>query len=386
MPRAAVLQCMKLRGWVIAGCFLLLAVHYTTTSPPPEPTGQETGVWRGVVSSVTARGAMVSGLWVSSPELAANVDRGDSLMVMGYRRGMYISPWSVRMKPARDFFHSARRALNDRFAEVIPDSQALGISTALILGSRGRVPVSAARAFQLSGTAHLLALSGMHTGIVAGFILLLSRLLFGRRPIGAFSAVAAIAIFVALSGGRASTVRAGIMAGTVILWTALRGGRVHPLSVWCLALLPAVIDSSILSDAGAQMSYGSVLALILLARSWKGLIGKVLTPLWAGVVVITALAPLSASIYGTVNPAGAVSTVLSIPVMTAVMALGALAATGSGSGLLAWLCGRWLWILGLFTGLNLEVVPDRSLLVVWLSLMGVLFVMKRLKNFDKRFR
>jgi competence protein ComEC len=304
-------------------------------------------------------------------------------MVLGYRRGMYITPWSIRMKPARGIFHQAGRALLDRFTRSIPDSLALGLSTAVLLGARGRVPPSAAQAFQLSGTAHLLALSGMHTGIVAGFILLASRLLFGRRVIGAISAVAAIAVFVAVTGGRASTIRAGIMAGTVILWKAFHGGRVHPLSVWCVALVPAALDTALLSDAGAQMSYGAVLSLILLARSWKGLIGKIITPFWAGVVVITALAPVSLSVYGTLNPAGAVSTVLSVPLMTAVMALGALAAAGMGSGLLAWLCGRWLWLLGLFTGLSVRVVPNPF---VWLFLILALYVVKGLGNFDKRFR
>jgi len=385
-PPWAVLHIMRLRGWVIGACFLLLALHYSTASPPPEPAGRESGVWRGEVSTVSARGAMVSGLWVSSAELAANVDRGDSLMVLGYRRGMYITPWSVRVKPAGGPFHRMRRAILARFTRSVSDSLALGISTAVILGARGLVPVSAARAFQLSGTAHLLALSGMHTGIVAGFILLVSRLLFGKRLAGAILAVAAIAVFVALTGARASTTRAGIMAGAAILWTALRGGRVHMLSVWCIALLPAAIDRSLLSDAGAQMSYGAVLSLILAARSWKGPIGKVLTPVWAGVVVITALAPLSASVYGTVNPAGAVGTVLSLPLMTAVMALGVPAAAGLGSGLLEWLCGRWLWILGFFTGFGIEVVPDASMLMPWLALVGVLFVVKGLGNFDKRFR
>lgn len=336
-----------------------------------------------MVSTVTARGALVSGLWVSSPELSANVERGDSLMVLGCRRGMYITPWSIRMKPASGIFHRARRALVGRFTRSIPDSLALGLSTALILGARGRVPVSAARTFQLSGTAHLLALSGMHTGIVAGFILLASRLLFGRRHMGAIVAVASIAVFVAVTGGRASTVRAGIMAATVILWKAFHGGRVHALSVWCMALFPAALDPSLLSDAGAQMSYGAVLSLILLARSWNGPVGKLLTPFWAGVVVIIALAPLSLHVYGTVNPAGAVSTVLSVPVMTAVMALGALAATGAGSGILAWLCKGWLWLLGLFTGFAFEAHPSP---VAWFFLVFVLFVVKRLVNFRKRFR
>lgn len=377
---------MRLRGWVIAACFFLLALHYCTVSAPVEPAGCERGVFRGVVSTVSARGAMISGLWVSSPELAASVDRGDSLLVLGIRRGSRISPWSIRTKPARGLFHRARRALIDRFARTIPDSLALGVSTALILGARGRVPLQAARTFQLSGTAHLLALSGMHTGIVAGFLLAATRLLFGRRAFGAVAAVISTAAFVALTGGRASTVRAGIMAGTAILWSAFRGGRVHPLSVWCLALLPAALDRRVLSDAGAQMSYGAVLSLILLARSWKGPAGRIFTPFWAGIVVITTLAPLSVSVYGGLNPAGAASTVISLPLMTIVMALGVLAPVGLGSGLLSWICGAWLRVLGLFAGFTLEVETCGAFWGTWSVLVVLLFVVKASRNFAGRFR
>lgn len=377
---------MKLRSHVIAACFFMLALHYATTSPSPGPAGYERGVWRGVVSTVSARGAMLSGLWVSSPELAACVDRGDSLLVLGDRRGMYITPWSLRVKPATGVFPSARRALVNRFARCIPDSLALGISTALMLGSRGRVPLYAARAFQLSGTAHLLALSGMHTGIVAGFILGLARLLFGRRPAGSVAAVLSIALFVALTGGRASTVRAGMMAGMAILWKAFRGGSVHPLSVWCIALFPAALDPAVLSDTGAQMSYGAVLSLILLGRSWNGVAGKVLTPLWAGIVVIATLAPLSSTVYGSINPAGAASTVLSVPVMTAVMGLGALAATGTGSGLLSWLCRLWLGMLGLFTGCTVEVAQLVWFRPTWFGTVFLIFAVRVSKNCRKRFR
>ena len=377
---------MRFRSWVIACSFLLLAVHYLTRRGVEVPTGVETGVWSGRVSTVTARGAMIRNLWVSSPDFAGRLDRGDSLLVLGRRRGMYVSPWAVRVKYDGGVFPSFRRALCRRFRAVVPDSVALGLSSAVLLGSRGLVPSYVAETFQLSGTAHLLALSGMHTGIVSAFILLCSRALFGRRRIGSIAAVSAVVAFVLLTGGRPSTVRAGIMAGMVIVWMAFHGGGVHPLSVWCLALAPAAADPSLLADAGAQMSYGAVLSLILFARSWGGIPGRFLTPLWAGVVVITSLAPLCAAVYGSLYPAGAVSTVASVPIMGAVMALGALALTGVGSSLLSWVCRFWIGLLGLFTGYGIGCVPCPETMGAWAGLMVVLFLVKRGKGFGRRFR
>lgn len=385
--RRAVLPCMRLRNWVLAGVFLLLGHHFLTHSPAAPPAGEGTGIWRGRVSTVTARGAMLEqGLWVSSRELSGAVDRGDSLLVMGRVSGTFLTPWALRVKPGDGLFQRARRAVVARFRSSIHDSLALGLSAAVLTGSRGMVPAWAAETFRLSGTSHLLALSGMHTGIVAGFLLFLSRALLGRRAAGAVLAAGAIAAFVMLTGGRASTVRAGIMAGACVLWMAFRGGRTHPLSVWCIALAPVLSDPSLLDDTGARMSYGAVLSLILFARSWKGNLGRLVAPFWAGLVVIVSLAPLTGAVYGTVNPAGAVATVLSIPLMTGVMALALPAALGAGCGLLEWLCRLWLRLLGLFTGCGFAFRADRAGTAVWVALMALMLVVKRGKGFARRFR
>lgn len=381
------LHTMRLRGWVLCCFFAFLAHHFMTIPPAAVPSGHETGIWRGRVSTVTARGAMLEqGLWVSSADLAGRVDRGDSILVMGRRRGSFLAPWALRVKHDSGFFSRTRRAILAGFASTVRDSLALGLSTAVLLGSRGMVPVWAAATFRRSGTAHLLALSGMHTGIVAGVFLGFFRLLFGRRTAGALLAVAAMGFFVTLTGGRASTVRAGIMAGTAITWMAFHGGGVHGLSTWCVALLPALVHPSLLDDPGARMSYGAALSLILFARSWKGPGGRLLSPFWAGVVVIVSLAPLTVSVYGTVNPAGAVATVISIPLMTVVMGLGTLAALGAGSGALTWLCGKWLWLLGLFTGFRVAFPMNPSGVRLWLALMAAILVVKRGKGYAGRFR
>lgn len=377
---------MRLRCWVFWVLFPSLGAYYALGRPAPAPRGEETGVWAGRVSTVTTRGAMMGSLWVSSGVFSGRLDRGDSLLVLGRRSGRFITPWAVRVKRTRGFFPEARRALLRRFESEIPDSLALGLSSAVLLGYRGYVPAHAVRIFRLSGTAHLLALSGMHTGIVAGVFLLFFRLLFGKRRPGAVLAVLALAGFVLLTGARPSTVRAGIMAGTAILWLTFHGGAAHPLTVWCLALLPALFDPSILDDPGAQMSYGAVLSLILLGRSWKGPAGVVLTPLWAGVVVIVSLAPLTAGLYGVVNPAGAPCTVLSLPLMGTVMALGAGGLAGLGSGLLEGVCRLWLGLLNHFAGFGVTFSLTPRNMGLWSVLMLILFLVRRGRGFLKRFR
>lgn len=378
---------MRLKGWVIAACFLGLGAFYAGFSAPVEPVGTESGVWVGRVSTVTARGAMLDSLWVSSREFAGKLDRGDSLLVLGNRRGRFVTPWAMRIKPAGGLFPSIRRRLLLRFRQTLPDSLALGMASAVLLGYRGLVPPKAATVFQLSGTGHLLALSGMHTGIVAGAILWISRLLFGRRSCGAVLAVCALAVFVLLTGARSSTLRAGIMAGSAILWIAFHGGPVHPLSVWCLALLPLAADPAKLADPGTQMSYGAVLSLILLGRSWRGRKAVLLSPLWAGVVVNVSLAPLTGAVYGRINPAGIVCTLISLPIMTAVMALGVLSGLGlGGGGLLAGLCRLWLLFLEIFCGMGFAFRISLRNMVIWGGLLLLLFLISRGRGFRRRFR
>ncbi|HQH79570.1 MAG TPA: ComEC/Rec2 family competence protein, partial [Synergistaceae bacterium] len=198
---------MRLRWWVMTGVFLLLAAGLAFRAvPPPEPEGGGAGVFTGRVTSVSARGAMIGNLWVSSGELGFRLDRGDSLLVLGARRGRFITPWGIRFRPDPGFFPSLRRSLVNRLRRSVPDTLALGLSSALLMGNRGMVPAGAADSFRRSGTAHLLALSGMHTGMVAGFILLLSRFIFGRRPLGSLFAGAGVVFFVLVTGAGPSTV------------------------------------------------------------------------------------------------------------------------------------------------------------------------------------
>lgn len=383
---------MELSNRIIAFLFAALSALLFFRGQETADQGKHHGIWRGELTTVTAKGGMLStengNFWVSDISLAALSLRGDSLLVIGYRNGMYISPFSIRLKTSGSFFSSVRRQYRERLFATISDPVARGLTGGLIMGLRGLIPESTAYAFKRSGTSHLLALSGLHTGIIALVLLFAARLIFGKGIFSGILAVLGIALFVTLSGGRASTVRAGIMASFVVLWMIFRGGKLHLLTVWWTALLLSLMFlPGTLEDRGAQMSYGAVLSLIIFGRNIRGKHSAFLSPLYAGVIVTISLAPLMISIYNGFSWLGPIATVISLPFMLTVMALGVLSSSGITliSALLDPVSHLWVSILEILNHSPVNI-PQYILYPLWgISLAG-LRVFSRWNGFNKRFR
>ena len=76
--------------------------------------------------------------------------------------------------------YSLRNGLSQTLAEVLPEPQA-SLARGIILGKRGTIPSPLRDNFTRTGTAHLLAISGLHLSIVAGILLSIGIWLFGWR-------------------------------------------------------------------------------------------------------------------------------------------------------------------------------------------------------------
>ncbi len=382
---------MELSNRIIAVLFLALSALLVAGGDSESPEGASHRVWRGELTTVTAKGGMLStedgNFWISDKSLAELSLKGDSVMVIGHRRGMFISPFSIRLKLSKSVFSSLRRQYRNRLVETIPDPVSRGLTGGLLMGLRGLIPPSTAQAFKQSGTSHLLALSGLHTGIVALVLLFLSRLIMGRGILSGWLAVIGIILFVALSGGRASTVRAGIMASFAVLWMSHRGGKLHLLTVWWAALLLSLIFlPGTLEDRGAQMSYGAVLSLIIFGRNVRSRHSAILSPLYAGVVVTISLAPLMVSVYGGFSWLGPTATVVSLPFMLAVMALGLLSSLGINlTFLLEIISSIWVNILEAL-GHSPVCFTGFILYPLWGILLLGLRVFSGWNGFNRRFR
>jgi len=287
-----------------------------------------------------------------------------------------------------NLFSRIRRSFRDTLCDRISDPEARGLSGGLLMGLRGMITRETSEAFRNSGTSHLLALSGLHTAIVASILTAAAGLCFGRRPMAFVTAVCGVAVFVLLSGCRASTVRAGIMSATAILWMCFRGGRIHLATVWWLALgISLVLLPGTLHDRGAQMSYGAVLSLILLGTRFTGRLSFILSPLYAGITVTVALAPLITAVYGGLPWLGPTATVLSLPFITVIMALGIAVAAGLHvmEPLLVAVSSAWHGMLGLMAHDEI-IIPAAILWPVWILLVVFLRAASRYNGFHRRFR
>ena len=139
-----------------------------------------------------------------------------------------------------------------------------GLANALLLGRREGIPPGVTEDFRNTGVAHLLAISGLHVGILLVMALAAGAWVLGRRR-GLYLLVPLLAVwmYVLLSGMPISVVRAAIM-GTVYL-AALALGRPRS-ALPSLALAAAVmagVNPAVLGQISFQLSFTAIAGIVL---------------------------------------------------------------------------------------------------------------------------
>jgi len=162
---------------------------------------------------------------------------------------------------------SVRRALAD-VLERHHEGDVRSYLKGIVLALRGEMSQEQREAFLVSGTFHVIAVSGLHIGLIALMLHAVLGLLRLPRKARAAAAMAGLALYMVLVGSTPSVARAVIMACVVL------GGRLierpvdvlQSLGVAASAVL--LIDPVQLFDPGFQLSFGAVLGIVTLAPSW----------------------------------------------------------------------------------------------------------------------
>ncbi|MDP6602814.1 MAG: ComEC/Rec2 family competence protein [Rhodospirillales bacterium] len=177
-----------------------------------------------------------------------------------------VSSDGLRLKLAR-----LRQTVSSRVSAALDGPQG-AIAAALMTGMRGAIPAPLMAAIRGSGIAHLLAISGLHIGLVAGILFfgiraglaLIPRLAL-RQPIKKWAAGAAIAgafAYTVCAGATVPTQRAFLMIGLVLVGVLLdRRGLTMRLVAWASAVILIFRPESLLG-ASFQLSFVAVVALI----------------------------------------------------------------------------------------------------------------------------
>jgi len=205
------------------------------------------------------------------------------------------------------------------------------LAQGILLGLRHNIPSSLYEDFQRSGTAHLLAISGLHMAIVAGILLSVSVWLFGRRrPTYFLAALSVLWLYALLAGMSPSVMRAAIMVSLFLLATYLGRQRSGITALAFAAAIMVAIDPQILWQISFQLSFVAVLGLILLTPTFQRWGRRTRAP---NVVVdsfayslgaIMATLPLVAYYFGYVSLVGLPATFLILPALPGIIVLSAL--------------------------------------------------------------
>ena len=138
---------------------------------------------------------------------------------------------------------------------------------AILLGDKSGLDEQTRLTFANGGMAHILALSGLHIGILAGFLLMLMwpLKLAGRYKWGYMLALLILWLYVAITGFAYSSVRACIMTSFAFIAIAVERKNFAGNALCSACLLILLADPKALFDAGFQLSVVCVGALIAYA-------------------------------------------------------------------------------------------------------------------------
>ena len=181
-------------------------------------------------------------------------------------------PSSVsRLDRSKTYFLAQRAKLLDRLSESGVDGSVYAVVAAMTLGDKSQLTKELRDIYAVSGASHILALSGLHLGII---YTLLSLLLSRRRwqVISQVVIIVCIWQFVFLVGMSASVVRSAVM---ITVYALLSLGHRDKMSVNTLAFAAIVMllfNPKSLFDVGFQLSFMAVLAILLFCPMLERLI------------------------------------------------------------------------------------------------------------------
>ncbi len=315
------------------------------------------------------------------------------LGAVGYTRVPVLSSAPARDGQSGVRITAWRMAISDRVRAILP-GEIGGFAAAVTTGDRSGMSKASLESLRASNLAHLLAISGLHMGLLTGFVFVACRIglsmvpmLALRLPVRKMAAICALVaatIYLFLSGGNVATERAFVMVCVILGAVMLDRRAISLRAVAVAALIVLVLRPETLLSPGFQMSFAATTALVAGFGALRDY-GPMPGPLWmrpvlalliSSAIAGIATAPIGAAHFNTVSHYGLIANLVSVPVMgtlvvpSAVVAallapfgLEAIALHVMGLGL-NWILAVASWVSGLEGARGFVVSPGAFVLPV----------------------
>ena len=186
------------------------------------------------------------------------------------RKGVHSLMYSAKIEPLEEplrgsaikrWLYAFRARGEEVLNQLLPEPYA-ALANGMLLGIEAGIPQSLYDQFNLTGTSHVIVISGSNVALIAAVFMAMGARLLGRKR-AVYPALVGIAAFAILVGGDPAVMRAALMGGLFVWAIALnrRSTALVSLAVACLVMTLA--NPLTLWDVGFQLSSAATAGLIL---------------------------------------------------------------------------------------------------------------------------
>ena len=250
---------------------------------------------------------------------------------------------------------SCQYRLHEQYRQMGIEGKELGILSALTLGYRENLDKDVQRSFSVSGAMHVLAVSGLHTGIVWGIVVWLLTLGGWFKPLWEekwkrwllnIIAIVLIWMYAFVTGLSPSVMRSALMLS---FW-ALSGLLEKQISRWnplfSAAMIILIINPLALWSVSFQLSFAAVAGIMLIGQKMQRSIsfkGRMLQ--YVGGLLMVSVAAQIATMPLTMHYFGQTSNYFALTNLVVISMAGVLLVLGFGTLAMSWcVIGEWLGV------------------------------------------
>lgn len=232
-------------------------------------------------------------------------------LFQGVTHQLYLTPNDLEVLPGKNqngvqqMLYAIRNWVLTVLRENIKDAKQLGLAEALLIGYKDDLDKTLVQSYTNTGVVHIIAISGLHLGLIYWLLIKLFQPLRKRKKIAWLRPVLIITglwLFSLLAGAQPSVLRSAVMFTCIVLGESFSRKSSIYNTLALSAFLLLCYNPYWLWDVGFQLSYAAVLSIIIFMQpvyNWFYIKNKALDFLWKlnAVTIAAQLLTIPISIY-----------------------------------------------------------------------------------------
>lgn len=198
----------------------------------------------------------------------------------------YVVTKKTKKNTFNTWLFEVRFAVIKKLQQYIQGDREAGVAEALLIGYRNDLDKDLVQAYSNTGVVHIIAISGLHLGMIYGVLIFMFRPFKkykGIRRLQPIVILSVLWIFTALAGGVPSILRSAVMFSFIVLGETIDRKSSIYNTLAASAFIMLCINPYYLWDVGFQLSYAAVISIVTFAKpvyNWFYVKNKILDFFW----------------------------------------------------------------------------------------------------------